>query len=111
MGGRFERGSSYSQSVWELDRELEDDEQAASAFLALSGAGMVTWFATLAIADSLLPVASIAALLAIVFGVVGWRSAKQGTPREASNFVALALTVVIVGLWLFLLGSLVLRLG
>ena len=41
MGGRFAREPSYSQCVWELDRELEDDERAASAFLALGGAGMV----------------------------------------------------------------------
>jgi predicted PurR-regulated permease PerM len=103
--------ASYSQSVWELDRELEDDERASTAFLALGGAGMVTWFATLAVADSLLPVTSIAALLAVIFGVLGWRASKQGTPREATNFVAVALTLVLAVLWLFLLGSLVLRLG
>jgi predicted PurR-regulated permease PerM len=72
---------------------------------------MATWFATLAVADSLLPVASIAALLAIVFGVLGWRASKQGTPREATNFVAISLTLVLAVLWLFLLGSLILRVG
>jgi hypothetical protein len=45
----------------------------------------------------------------LVFGFVGWRSTKHGNPREATNFVAISLAVVLAVLWLFLLGSLVLR--
>ncbi|MEO8289934.1 MAG: hypothetical protein ABI649_02935 [Gaiellaceae bacterium] len=96
--------------MWELDRALEDDERASTAFLGLGGAGIVTWFGTLAFADSLLPVTTIATLGTLVFGVVGWRAAKQGIPREATTFVAVVLAVVIAVLWLFLLGSLALRL-
>jgi hypothetical protein len=96
--------------VWELDRALEDDERASTAFLGLGAAGIATWFATLAVADSLVPVTTIATLATLVFGVVGWRAAKQGIPREATTFVAVALVVVLAMLWLFLFGSLVLRL-
>lgn len=97
--------------MWELDKALEDDERASTAFLALGAAGIVTWFATLAVADSLLPVTSIATLGALVFGLAGWRASKRGGPREATTFVAVTLTVVIAVLWLFLFGSLLLRLG
>ena len=102
---------SYSQSVWELDRALEDDTRAASLFAWLAGAGVVTWLASVVLADSLLPITSIAALAAVVFGVVGRRASKQGDPREATNFVAIALAIVLAALWLILLGSLLLRLS
>jgi hypothetical protein len=62
------------------------------------------------LADSLLPITTITALGALVFGFVGWRATKHGNPREATNFVATALAVVLAVLWLFLLGSLLLRL-
>jgi hypothetical protein len=111
LGARSERLRAYSQGVWELDRTLEDDERASTAFLALGATGIATWFAALALADSLLPVTTIATLATLVFGMVGWRAAKQGVPREATTFVAVALAVVLAMLWLFLLGSLVLRLA
>ena len=47
------------------------------------------------------------ALGAVVFGFFGWRASKLGNPREATNFVAVSLAVVLGVLWLFLLGSLV----
>jgi predicted tellurium resistance membrane protein TerC len=97
--------------VWELDRALEDDTRAASMFAWLGAAGVVTWLASIVLADSLLPITSITALGAIVFGVVGWRASKHGDPREATNFVAVTLAVVLAVLWLFLLGALLLRLG
>jgi hypothetical protein len=96
--------------VWELDRALEDDTRAASLFAWLGGAGALTWLASIVLADSLLPITSITALGALVFGFVGWRASKHGNPREATNFVATALAVVLAVLWLFLLGSLLLRL-
>ena len=97
--------------MWELDRALEDDTRAASLFAWLAGAGMFTWLASMVLADSLLPITSITALGALVFGFLGWRASKQGDPREATNFVAITLAVVLAMLWLFLLGSLLLRLG
>ncbi|HEX3255742.1 MAG TPA: hypothetical protein VHQ96_08110 [Gaiellaceae bacterium] len=97
--------------MWELDRALEDDTRAASMFAWLGAAGVVTWLASIVLADSLLPITSITALGAIVFGVVGWRASKHGDPREATNFVAVTLAVVLAVLWLFLLGALLLRLG
>ena len=97
--------------MWELDRALEDDSRAAGLFAWLAGAGVATWLASIVLADSLLPITSIVALAAIVFGFVGRRATKQGDPREATNFVALALAIVLAILWLFLLGSLILRLG
>ena len=99
MGGRFERGSSYSQSVWELDRALEDDSRAADLFAWLATAGVATWAASFIVADSLLPITSIAALGSLVFGIVGWRASKHGDPREATNFVAVTLAVVLAVLW------------
>jgi hypothetical protein len=90
---------------------LEDDTRAAGMFAWLGAAGIVTWLASIVLADSLLPITSITALGAIVFGVVGWRASKHGDPREATNFVAVSLAVVLAMLWLFLLGSLLLRLG
>jgi len=96
--------------VWELDQALEDDSRAADLFAWLATAGVATWLASFVLADSLLPITSIAALGALVFGFVGWRASKHGDPREATNFVATTLAVVLVVLWLFLLGSLLLRL-
>ena len=105
---------AYSEPVWELVRSLEDDvrsleddERAASAFLWLGGAGIVTWFATAAVADSLLPATSLASLMAVVFGVVGWRAARQGVPREASTVIGIVLAVILALVWLFLFGSIV----
>ena len=88
-------------------RSLEDDDRAATAFLWLGGAGIFTWFATAAIADSLLPATSLASLMAVVIGVVGWRAARQGEPREASTVVGIVLAVIFALIWLWLLGSLV----
>ena len=101
----------YSQTVWELDRALEDDTRAASVFTWLVAAGILTWLASFVLADSLLPITSITALGAIVFGFVGRRASKHGDPREATNFVAISLAIVLALLGLFLLGSLILRLG
>ena len=94
---------SYSQSVWELDRALEDDSRAADLFAWLGTAGVATWLASFVLADSLLPITTITALGALVFGFVGWRATKLGNPREATNFVATALAVVlaVIGLWAF----------
>jgi hypothetical protein len=100
--------------VWELVRSLEDDvrsleddERAATAFLWLGGAGIITWFVTAAVADSLLPATTLASLMAVVFGVVGWRAARQGVPREASTVVGIVLAVILALLWLFIVMSLV----
>jgi predicted PurR-regulated permease PerM len=97
--------------VWELDRALEDDTRAAGLFVWLGAAGIATWLASIMLADSLLPITSIAALGAVVFAAVGRRASKIGNPREATNFVALTLAAVLAVLWLFLLGSLILRLA
>jgi hypothetical protein len=88
-------------------RSLDDDERAATAFLWLGGAGILTWFATLVIADSLLPATSLASLMSVVIGVVGWRAARQGEPREASTVVGIVLTVILAFVWLYLVLSLV----
>jgi hypothetical protein len=88
-------------------RSLDDDERAASAFLWLGGIGIFTWFATAAIADSLLPATSLASLVAVIIGVVGWRAARQGVPREASTVVGIVLAVILGLVWLWLLLSLV----
>lgn len=90
-------------------RSLEDDERAATAFLWLGGVGIFTWFAVAAIADSLLPATSLGSLMAVVIGVVGWRAARQGVPREASTVVGIVLTVIFGIVWLWLLVSLVAR--
>jgi hypothetical protein len=107
---------AYCQSVWELVRSLEDDvraleddERASSAFLWLGGLGIVTWFATFAVADSLLPATSVASLMAVIFGVVGWRAARQGDPREASTVIGVVLTVILSLVWLYLVLALVAR--
>ena len=88
-------------------RSLEDDDRAASAFLWLGGAGIITWFATAAVADALLPATSLASLLAVVFGVVGWRAARQGVPREASTVIGVVLALILALVWLFLVLALV----
>jgi hypothetical protein len=100
--------------VWELARSfehevrsLDDDERAASAFLWLGGAGIATWFATAAVADSLLPATSLASLMAVVIGVVGWRASRQGVPREASTVVGIVLAVILALVWLYLALALV----
>lgn len=88
-------------------RSLEDDERAATAFLWLGGTGIFTWFAVAAIADSLLPATSLASLMSVIIGVVGWRAARQGVPREASTVVGIILAVILAIVWLWLLLSLV----
>lgn len=100
--------------MWELVRSfeddvrsLEDDERAATAFLWLGGAGILTWFATAIIADALLPATSLASLMSVVFGVVGWRAARQGVPREASTVIGIVLAVILALVWLFLLLAIV----
>ena len=100
--------------MWELVRSLEDDvrsleddERAATAFLWLGGAGIITWFVTAAVADSLLPATSLASLLAVVFGVVGWRAARQGVPREASTVIGIVLALILALVWLFIVLSLI----
>jgi hypothetical protein len=102
--------------VWELVRTLEDDvrsldddDRAATAFLWLGGAGILTWFATAAVADALLPATSLASLMSVVFGVVGWRAARQGVPREASTVIGIVLAVILGLVWLFLVLSIVAR--
>jgi hypothetical protein len=104
--------------VWELVRSsveddirsLEDDERAATAFLWLGGAGIVTWFMVAALADDLVPTTSVASLLSVVFGVVGWRAARQGVPREATTMVGIVLAVILAFVWLYLVLSLVFKL-
>jgi hypothetical protein len=91
--------------VRELVRTLEDDERAAQAFLALGLFGVLTWFATLVVADTLMPLSTLGALLAVVFGLVGWRAAKQGVPREASTLVGLVLAVSLAFLWIYLIPA------
>jgi hypothetical protein len=100
--------------VWELVRSLEDDvrsleddERAATAFLWLGGAGIITWFVTAAVADSLLPATSLASLMAVIFGVVGWRAARQGVPREASTVIGIVLAIILALLWLFIVLSVI----
>ena len=102
--------------MWELVRtleddvrSLEDDDRAATAFLWLGGAGIFTWFATAAVADALLPATSLASLMSVVFGVVGWRAARQGVPREASTVIGIVLAVILALVWLFLVLSIVAR--
>ena len=102
--------------MWELVRtleddvrSLEDDDRAATAFLWLGGAGILTWFATAIVADALLPATSLASLMSVVFGVVGWRAARQGVPREASTVIGIVLAVILTLVWLFLVLSIVAR--
>jgi hypothetical protein len=88
---------------------LEDDERAASAFLSLGGLGLLTWIASAVLTPSLVPATSVAALVAVTVGLVGWRSAKQELPREASTLVAVVVALTLGLLWLVFVGSLVLR--
>lgn len=103
--------AAYSQSVWELVRNLEDDERAAQAFVRLAVFGLATWLGSLVLAQSFLPLSTIAALLAVVFGGIGWRAAKNGDPREASTFVAVALAFALAVLWVFFVFAVLLRLA
>jgi mannose/fructose/N-acetylgalactosamine-specific phosphotransferase system component IIC len=96
--------------VRELVRELDDDGRAARAFLALGAAGMMTWFATFTVARALLPAVTLASILGIVFGLVGWRASKQGAPREASTFVAVVLALAFAVCWIFLVFAALARL-
>jgi hypothetical protein len=47
--------------------------------------------------------------VAVVIGVVGWRAARQGVPREASTVVGIVLAVIFAIFWLWLLVSLLAR--
>jgi hypothetical protein len=85
--------------VWELTRIFDDNERGARAFLTLFAFGIVTWFVTGVAVRSLLPAATLASLLAVVFGLVGWRAARNEQPREASNFVAVLLVFALAACW------------
>ena len=97
--------------MWELVRNLEDDERAAQAFVRLAAFGLFTWLGSLVLAQSFLPLSTLAALLALVFGAVGWRAARNGEPREASTFVAMALALSLAGLWVLFVFAFLLRLA
>ena len=97
--------------MWELVRNLEDDERAAQAFVRLAAFGVFTWLGSFVLAQSFLPLSTLAALLAVVFGVVGWRAARNGEPREASTFVAMALALSLAGLWVLFVFAFLLRLA
>ena len=97
--------------MWELVRSLEDDERAAQAFVRLAGFGLFTWIGSFVLAPSFLPLSTLAALLAVVFGGVGWRAARNGDPREASTCVAMALALTLAGLWVLFVFAFLLRLA
>jgi hypothetical protein len=97
--------------VWELVRNLEDDERAAQAFVRLAVFGVATWLGSFVLAQSFLPLSTIAALLAVVFGAIGWRAARNGDPREASTFVGVALAFALALLWVFFVFAVLLRLA
>lgn len=97
--------------MWELVRNLEDDERAAQAFVRLAVFGVATWVGSLVLAQSFLPLSTLAALLAVVFGGIGWRAARNGDPREASTFVAITLALALAALWVFFVLSALLRLA
>jgi hypothetical protein len=97
--------------VWELARNLEDDERAILFFVRLAAFGVFTWLGSLVLAQSFLPLSTLAALLAVVFGAVGWRAARNGEPREASTFVAMALAMALAGLWILFVFAFLLRLA
>ena len=97
--------------MWELVRNLEDDERAILFFVRLAGFGIFTWLGSLVLAPSFLPLSTLAALLAVVFGGVGWRAARNGEPREASTFVAMALAVTLAGLGILFVFAFLLRLA
>jgi hypothetical protein len=97
--------------VWELVRNLEDDERAAQAFVRLAIFGLATWAGSFVLAQSFLPLSTLAALLALVFGGIGWRAARNGDPREGSTFVGMALAVTLAGLWILFVFAFLLRLA
>jgi hypothetical protein len=97
--------------VWDLVRNLEDDERAAQAFVRLAVFGVATWVGSLVLAQTFLPLSTLAALLAVVFGGIGWRAARNGDPREASTFVGMALALALAGLWALIVFSFLLRLA
>jgi hypothetical protein len=97
--------------VWELVRNLEDDERAAQAFVRLAVFGVATWLGSFVLAQSFLPLSTIAALLAVVFGGIGWRAARNGDPREASTSVGIALAFALALLWFFFFFAVLLRLA
>jgi hypothetical protein len=97
--------------VWELVRNLEDDERAAQAFVRLALFGLGTWVGSFVLAQSFLPLSTLAALLAVVFGGIGWRAARNGEPREASTFVGMALALALAGLWVLFVFAFLLRLA
>ena len=97
--------------MWELVRNLEDDERAAQAFVRLAFFGVATWLGSFVLAPSFLPLSTIAALLAVVFGGIGWRAARNGDPREASTFVGVALAFALALLWIFFVFAVLLRLA
>jgi hypothetical protein len=47
--------------------------------------------------------------MAVVIGVVGWRAARQGVPREASTVVGIVLAVIFAIVWLWLVLALIVR--
>jgi hypothetical protein len=96
--------------VWELVRNLEDDERAILFFVRLAAFGVFTWLGSLVLAQSFLPLSTLAALLAVVFGGVGCRAARNGEPREASTFVAMALAVALACLWVLFVFAFLLSL-
>ena len=97
--------------MWELVRNLEDDERAILFFVRLAAFGVATWLGSLVLAQSFLPLSTLAALLAVVFGGVGWKAARNGDPREASTFVGLALAASLAGLWMLFAFAFLLRLA
>ena len=97
--------------MWELVRNLEDDERAIQFFVRLAAFGLLTWLGSFVLAPSFLPLSTLAALLAVVFGGVGWRAARNGEPREASTFVAMALAAALAALWVLFAFAFLLRLA
>ena len=55
--------------MWELVRNLEDDERAILFFVRLAAFGVATWLGSLVLAQSFLPLSTLAALLAVVDAV------------------------------------------
>jgi hypothetical protein len=96
--------------VWELVRNLEDDERAILFFVRLAAFGVATWVGSLVLAQSFLPLSTLAALLAVVFGGVGWRAARNGDPREATTFVGMTLAAALAGLWILFVFAFLLSL-
>ena len=95
--------------MWELGRTFDDNERGARAFLTLVAFGIVTWFVTGVSVRPLLPAATVASILAVFFGLLGWRAARNEQPREASNFVAVLLVFALGACWLVSALALVAR--